>query len=61
MIVVDNSEDQKHLSWCSLIKIKFPNLEIHKSNGNIGFGKGHNLALELVDSDIHIIYPRYYF
>lgn len=55
MIVVDNSEDQKTFELVQSYKNKIPNLEIHKSNGNIGFGKGHNLALELVDSDIHII------
>ena len=60
MIIVDNSQQNTLQSFCE----QYQTVTYHHSGENLGFGKGHNLALQYLstDSDIHmIINPDIYF
>lgn len=50
-IVDNNSKDET----IKLITKNFPNITIIKSRKNLGFGKAHNLVLNKITSDFHII------
>ena len=50
-IVDNNSKDET----IKLITKNFPDIKIIKSRKNLGFGKAHNLVLNKINSDFHII------
>lgn len=51
IIVVDNASIDKTKK---LVEENYPNVELISSPKNIGFGAGHNIAVERVESDYHI-------
>lgn len=50
--VVDNDSSD---GSTQMIKKKFPNVHLIKSKHNLGFAKGHNLALKKINSDFTIL------
>ena len=50
-IIVDNSSKDQTVQ---IIKENFPEVDLIESSVNLGFGRGHNLALKNVESDYHI-------
>jgi len=51
IVVVDNASDD---NTCAIVK-QYDKVELKKLPSNIGFGAGHNKALNMIDSDYHII------
>lgn len=52
IFVIDNaSEDNTR----EIVKKEFPEIKLIASPKNLGFGGGHNLAIEQIDSNYHII------
>lgn len=49
--VVDNASTD---NTCQIVTDQFPQIKLIASQKNFGFGGGHNLALDQVDSDYHI-------
>ncbi|MDQ5983656.1 MAG: N-acetylglucosaminyl-diphospho-decaprenol L-rhamnosyltransferase [Eubacteriales bacterium SKADARSKE-1] len=52
VFVVDNNSSDNTVN---LISKYYPNVEIIKTNCNKGFGYAHNLVIDKIDSDFHII------
>ncbi len=52
LYVVDNGSTD---GTVELIEKNYPEVILIKSGGNIGFGKGHNLIMDKLDSDYHVI------
>lgn len=50
-VIDNNSED----NTVNLVKENYPEVEILKTKKNIGFGRAHNLVLERIDSEFHLI------
>lgn len=52
LYVVDNGSTDGTIEHIENI---YPEITLIKSSGNIGFGAGHNLVLDKLDSDYHVI------
>ena len=52
MYVVDNGSTDGTIEH---IEKNYPQVTLIKSGGNIGFGAGHNIILDMLDSDYHAI------
>ena len=52
LYIIDNASDDNTVT---LIQKSFPDIIIIKNKQNIGFGAAHNIAINLCDSDYHII------
>jgi len=52
LYVVDNGSTDGTIE---LIEKNYPQVTLIRSGGNIGFGKGHNLIMDKLDSDYHVI------
>ena len=52
LYVVDNGSTDGTIEH---IEKNYPEVTLIRSGGNIGFGKGHNLILDKLDSDYHVI------
>ena len=52
LYVVDNGSTDGTID---LIKNKFPQIELIEQAENVGFGAGHNVAINRIDSDYHIV------
>lgn len=59
LYIVDNTEDSGSLEalgwWLNERKKGFDKVELVGGQGNVGFGRGHNIALERVVSEFHLI------
>lgn len=59
--LVDNSDDQSLFSkiehWLNDIAPRLPDWKVRvlKAAGNLGYGRGNNLAIDQVDSDFHLV------
>ena len=60
VFIIDNSNDLNVLSELCLRenqRLETSKVELHRlaGHGNIGYGRAHNLALQVIDSDFHLI------
>jgi len=55
--IIYNDELPDRLIDTALLPLKASAIEIHshQGHGNIGFGRAHNLAIRLLDSDYHLV------
>lgn len=52
LYIVDNASTD---GTPEFIEQNYPQLELIRSNGNIGFGAGHNLVMDRLDSKYHVV------
>ena len=60
VFLIDNSEETSFLAgFCSCERERFKKIEVKLTriagHGNIGYGRAHNLTLNIIDSDFHLI------
>jgi len=55
--VINNNPDNENIfiQVVSPFKEKFDDLIVHNGHGNIGYGRGNNLAIKEISSDYHLI------
>lgn len=53
--VVDNSGDLRSGDWSAALARAHVGLEIISGHGNIGYGRGNNLAIERASSEYHLV------
>lgn len=52
IFVIDNNSDDNTVN---LVEKNYPEVEVVRLKKNIGFGKAHNLVLEKIESEFHLI------
>lgn len=55
VVLVDNGNDCISDTWVSVFKRDAIACKVITGHGNVGYGRGHNLALECSTSDYHLI------
>ena len=55
LVVIDNGPEGYANTLCDLVRDCDMEADILSGQGNVGYGRGHNLGIEVGDSDFHLI------